>query len=125
RAHLLMWQVALGMFVAMLVAAFLLFHRTAKLTDKDTVVVSEFTNMTGDPIFDDALRQGLSSQLEQSPFLHLLSDERIARTLALMLQPKHSRLTPALAREVCQRTASAAVLDGAVAQVGTQYLLTL
>jgi len=71
------------------------------------------------------LRQGLSSQLEQSPFLNLLSEERIAQTLSLMAQPKDARLTHDLAREVCQRTASAAVLDGAIAQVGTQYLLTM
>src|SRR6185369_3053039 len=80
---------------------------------------------TGDPVFDDALRQGLSSQLEQSPFLHLLSDERTAQTLSLMAQPKDSHLTHDLARDVCQRTASSAVLDGTIAQVGTQYLLTL
>ncbi len=99
--------------------------RQAALTDKDTVVLADFANSTGDPIFNDALRQGLSSQLEQSPFLNLLSDERIAQTLSLMAQPRDSRLTHDLAREVCQRTASAAVLDGTIAQVGTQYLLTL
>ncbi len=99
--------------------------RQAKLTDKDTVVLANFANSTRDPVFDDALRQGLSSQLEQSPFLNLLSDERIAQALSLMAQPKDSRLTQGLAREVCQRTASAAVLNGAIAQVGTQYLLTL
>jgi len=121
---ILQWLIA-GLVAAILVAAFFLLRQTAKLTDKDTIVVAEFTNTTGDPVFDDALRQGLSSQLEQSPFLNLLSDDRIARTLSLMVQPKNSRLTPELAREVCQRTASAAVLDGTVAQVGTQYLLTL
>jgi hypothetical protein len=99
--------------------------RPAALTDKDTVVLADITNQTGDPVFDDALRQGLSSQLEQSPFLNLLSEERIAQTLSLMAPPKDARLTHDLAREVCQRTASAAVLDGAIAQVGTQYLLTL
>ncbi len=121
----LRWLIAGSTAALILVAAFLVLRQTAKLTDKDTVVVAEFTNMTGDPVFDDALRQGLSSQLEQSPFLNLLSDDRIARTLSLMVQPRNSRLTPELAREVCQRTASAAVLDGAVAQVGSQYLLTL
>lgn len=119
------WWLVAGLFSAIVLAAFLVFNQTAKLTDKDTVVVAEFTNSTGDPVFDDALRQGLSSQLEQSPFLNLLSDDRIARTLLLMVQPKNSRLTPELAREVCQRTASAAVLDGTVTEVGTQYLLTL
>ena len=111
--------------VALLLVAVLVPRRQAKLTDKDTVVLGDFANPTGDPVFDGALRQGLSSQLEQSPFLNLLSDERIAQTLSLMAQPKDSRLTHELAREVCQRTASTAALDGTIAQVGTQYLLTL
>ena len=100
-------------------------HRTPKLNEKDTVVLADFTNTTGDPIFDGTLRQGLSCQLEQSPFLNLLSDERIAQTLSLIAQPKDTRLTHELAREVCQRTASTAVLNGSIAQVGSQYLLTL
>ena len=111
--------------VAILVSAVLIFRRPVKLSVKDKVVLADFTNTTGDPVFDGALRQGLSAQLEQSPFLYLLSDERIAQTLALMAQPKDARLTHERAREVCQRTASAAVLDGTIAQVGTQYLLTL
>ncbi|MBV9886552.1 MAG: protein kinase, partial [Acidobacteria bacterium] len=79
----------------------------AKLTDKDTVVLADFTNTTGDPVFDGTLRQGLSSQLEQSPFLNLLSDQKISQTLTLMAQPKDAHLTRELARQVCQRTASA------------------
>lgn len=100
-------------------------HRAPKLTERDSIVIADFANTTGDRVFDGTLRQGLSSQLEQSPFLNLLSDQRIAQTLSLMAQPKDTRLTHELAREVCQRTASAAVLDGSIAQVGTQYLLTL
>jgi eukaryotic-like serine/threonine-protein kinase len=96
-----------------------------KLTDKDTIVVADFSNMTGDPVFDGTLRQGLSAQLEQSPFMNLLSDQRIVQILSLMAQPKDARLTPELAREVCQRTGSTAVLDGSIAQVGRQYLLVL
>ena len=120
------WLPVIGLLlIAALVSAILVSRRPTRLTDKDTVVLADFANPTGDPVFDGALRQGLSSQLEQSPFLNLLSDERIAQTLSLMSQPKDSRLTHELAREVCQRTASAAVLDGAIAQVGTQYLLTL
>jgi tetratricopeptide (TPR) repeat protein len=120
------WVVAAGMLsAAILVSAVFLSRRHAKLTDKDTVVLADFTNSTGDSVFDGALRQGLSAQLEQSPFLNLLSDERIGQTLSLMAQPKDSRLTPDLAREVCLRTASAAVLEGAIAQVGARYLLTL
>ena len=91
----------------------------SKLTDKDTIVLADFANTTGDTVFDGALRQGLSAQLEQSPFLNLLSDQQIAKTLSLMAQPKDTRLTHELAREVCQRTASVAVLDGSIAQIGT------
>jgi eukaryotic-like serine/threonine-protein kinase len=100
-------------------------HRAKPLTAKDTIVLADFANTTGDAAFDDALRQGLSAQLEQSPFLSLLSDERVAQTLSLMSRPKDTRLTHDLAREVCQRTGSAAVLDGSIAQIGTQYLLNL
>lgn len=120
-------RVGLGLAVVLvgIMVVVLLSTRSARLTDKDTVVLADFANTTGDPTFDDALRQGLSAQLEQSPFLHFLPDERIAQTLSLMAQPKDVRLTHVLAREVCLRTGSSAVLDGAIAQVGTQYLLTL
>ena len=122
----LRWRLAVGLLlVAILASVIAIFGHSAKLTDKDVVVLADFANTTGDPVFDDALRQGLSSQLEQSPFLNLLSDERIAQTLSLMAQPKDARLTHERAREVCQRTGSAAVLDGAIAQLGTHYLLTL
>jgi eukaryotic-like serine/threonine-protein kinase len=116
---------AVGVIVAALLVVSLFFRRPAKLTDKDTIVLADFTNSTGDPVFDGTLRQGLSAQLEQSPFLKLLSDERIVQMLSLMAQPKDTRLTHELAVEVCQRTGSTAVLDGSIAQVGTQYLLTL
>src|SRR6266566_3949623 len=86
------WLAAALLLVAVLVSV-LVSSRQAALTDKDTVVLADFANSTGDPIFNDALRQGLSSQLEQSPFLNLLSDERIAQTLSLMAQPRDSRLT--------------------------------
>lgn len=119
------WWIAAGLLLVAILVSILVSSRHATLTDKDTVVLADIDNSTDDRVFDVALRQGLSSQLEQSPFLNLLSDERIAATLSLMAQPKDSRLTPELAREVCQRTASAAMLNGAIAQVGTQYLLTL
>jgi eukaryotic-like serine/threonine-protein kinase len=100
-------------------------HQSRKLGEQSTIVIADFANSTGDPVFDGTLRQGLSSQLEQSPFLNLLSDQRIAQTLSLMTRTKETVLTRALAQEVCQRTESAAVLNGAIAQVGTRYLLTL
>jgi len=98
---------------------------THRLTEKDSIVLAEFTNTTGDPVFDGTLRQGLSAQLEQSPFLNLLSDERVAQTLALMAQPKDARLTRELAREVCQRTASAASIEGSISSLGSQYVVGL
>ena len=116
---------AVALVIIAAVAGYFFLRRPPKLTEKDTIVLADFANTTGDPVFDGTLRQGLSSQLEQSPFLNLLSDERIAETLSLMAQPKDTRLTHDLAREVCQRTASAAVLDGSIAQVGTEYLLVL
>jgi serine/threonine protein kinase len=100
-------------------------RRAPALTEQDRVVLADFTNTTGDPVFDGTLRQGLSAQLEQSPFLNLLSDQRIAQTPTLMSQPKDARLTKDLAREVCQRTASAATIEGSIANLGSQYVLGL
>jgi len=76
-------------------------------------------------VFDDTLRQGMAVQLEESPFLSLISDERIEQTLKLMAEPTDTQLIPEVAREVCERTASAAVLDGSIASLGSQYVLTL
>ena len=120
------WLV-LGSILCVLVAtgAYLYTHRAPKLAQTDTIVLADFDNKTGDAVFDDALRQGLSAQLAQSPYLNLISDSRTAQTLALMGRPKNSALTPEVAREVCQRTASAVVLDGSIAQIGIPYLLTL
>ena len=87
--------------------------------------MADFTNTTGDPIFDSTLRQGLSAQLAQSPFLSLLPDSRIAQILALMTEPKDARLTQKLAREVCQRTASVATIEGFISSNGSQYVLEL
>jgi DNA-binding winged helix-turn-helix (wHTH) protein len=101
------------------------FHRTPRLTDKDTIVLADFVNSTGDPVFDGTLREGLTVQLEQSPFLKLISQERIQQTLRLMNQPVDARLTPELAHDICERTASAAVLDGSIDRLGSQYILVL
>ena len=102
------------------VTAWSLSHRDSaarpKLTDKDTIVLADFDNKTGDPVFDDTLRQGLSVELQQSPFLSLISDRQVQQTLALMGQPKEARLTPEIAQQICERTASAAVLEGSIAQ---------
>ncbi|HXT25100.1 MAG TPA: protein kinase [Candidatus Eisenbacteria bacterium] len=100
-------------------------HGSAKLSERDTVVLGDFTNTTGDSVFDGTLRQGLEVQLEQSPFLSMLSEERIQQTLKLMEQSPNARLSPEVAREVCQRTSSSAVLNGSIAQIGSQYTLIL
>jgi serine/threonine protein kinase/tetratricopeptide (TPR) repeat protein len=124
----ILWKVALPVALAAVVLAvggYLYLHRMAKLTDKDTIVLADFSNTTGDPVFDDTLRQGLSVQLEQSPFLRLVSEERIQQTLRLMGQGNDARLTPEVARQVCERTGSAAVLDGSIASLGSQYVLGL
>jgi tetratricopeptide (TPR) repeat protein len=100
-------------------------QRPAKLTDKDTIVLAEFTNTTGDPVFDETLRQRLAVELQQSPFLSLISEDRIRRTLLLMNQAADARLTRDVALGVCVRTASAAVLEGSIAALGSQYVLGL
>jgi serine/threonine protein kinase/tetratricopeptide (TPR) repeat protein len=105
------------------VAGYVFYPRQAPLTDKDTIVLAEFTNTTGDPVFDGTLRQGLAVQLQQSPFLSLISDDRIRNTLRLMNQPTDARLTPDIAEGVCVRTASAAVLEGSIVALGSQYVL--
>jgi serine/threonine protein kinase/tetratricopeptide (TPR) repeat protein len=120
------WKVIVPAVAAVLcAAAYFYFHPRPKLTDKDTIVLADFTNTTGDPVFDGTLRQGLAVQLEQSPFLGLLSEPRIQKELGLMVQPADARLTPDLARQVCERTSSAAVLEGSIASLGTQYVLGL
>ena len=112
---------------ASVVGAWLLLGRKgrAALTEKDTIVLADFSNATGDAVFDGTLRQGLSVQLEQSPFLSIVSDEQIQQTLQMMDQKPDVKLTAQIAREICQRTGSAAVLDGSIAQIGAQYLVTV
>ena len=111
--------------MALSVGGYFYFHRAPKLSDKDTIVLADFTNTTGDTVFDGTLRQGLSVQLEQSPFLSIVSEQQIQQTMRMMDHKQDAKLTPGIARELCQRTGSAAVLDGSIAQVGTQYLLTV
>ncbi len=100
-------------------------RKAQALTEKDTIVLADFTNTTGDSVFDGTLRQGLAVQLEQSPFLTFVSEQRIQQTLRLMDQPPDARLTPEIARDLCQRTQSAAFLDGSIASLGSQYVLGL
>ena len=97
----------------------------APLTEKDTVLLADFVNNTGDPVFDDALKQALTIQLNQSPFLNIVSDRKIEETLRLMGQPAAQRITPELAREVCLRTGSKATVLGSISNLGGQYVIGL
>jgi eukaryotic-like serine/threonine-protein kinase len=97
--------------------------RPAPLSEKETVVLADFANTTGDPVFDGTLRQGLAIQLQQSPFLGLASDTRIQQLLRLMGQPAGAKLAPAIARDICERMGGGAILEGSIATLGAQYVL--
>jgi eukaryotic-like serine/threonine-protein kinase len=129
RSHLgTLWKVIIPVTLAAVVLAvggYLYLNRTPKPTGKDTVVLADFTNTTGDSVFDGTLRQGLAVQLEESTFLSLISEQKIQQTLQMMGQPADARLTPQITREVCQRNSGTAVLEGSIAQVGVQYDLIL
>jgi eukaryotic-like serine/threonine-protein kinase len=125
-----LWKI--GVPVAVLVAGGLiaggLYYRSLvnkRLTDKDTVVLADFANSTGNSVFDDTLKTALSVALRQSPFLNVLSDEKAAETLKLMARPRNTVLTAEVAKEVCLRTSSQAYITGAIAALGTEYVLGL
>jgi serine/threonine protein kinase/tetratricopeptide (TPR) repeat protein len=98
---------------------------TTRLTERDTVVVADFVNTTGDPVFDDALKQALAVELDQSPFLNILSDQKVSETLRLMGHSSSDRLTRDVARELCLRTGSKVMIAGSISHLGSQYLLGL
>jgi eukaryotic-like serine/threonine-protein kinase len=100
-------------------------HQTKRLTDRDTVVLADFANSTGDAVFDDALKTALSVSLRQSPFLNMLSDSEVAKTLQLMTRPADTKLTSEVTRELCQRAGSKAYIAGAIGSLGTEYVLGL
>jgi len=100
-------------------------RRPPKLSAQDSIVLADFTNTTGDSVFDGTLRQGLAVQLEQSPYLNLISDQQIAETLKLMEQPPDARLTDDLARQVCLRSNATAVIDASIASLAPQYVISL
>ena len=122
------WKIVVAVVaVAAVVAGGLLWRsrQALRLTEKDTIVLADFTNKSGDPVFDDTLKQGLRVQLEQSPFLNILSDERVGEDLKLMGRQKDEHLTHDLAREVCQREGSKAILVGSISNLGTRYVIGL
>jgi len=122
------WRVGVTVLLAIAILAFAIrFYprHAAALSTKDTIVLADFANKTGDSVFDETLRQGLAVQLEQSPFLSLVSERRIQQTLRLMGQSPDKSITPEIARELCQRAGSVAALDGSIASLGKQYVLEL
>ncbi len=131
-----LWKVlvpaAVILVVAAIAGAFYLRSRSATpvtkatpLTEKDTVVLTDFTNTTGDPVFDGTLKQALAVDLEQSPFLNILSDRKIGETLKLMGHAPTERVTADVARELCLRTGSKAVIGGSISNLGSQYIVGL
>ncbi len=121
------WLVAATVICVALVAGVLYWHshKPVKLTEKDTIVLADFANSTGDPVFVGTLKQALSIQLEQSPFLNVLSDDKIRKTLKLMNRPASERLTREVAQQVCLRTSSKGLLAGTIAALGDHYLIGL
>jgi DNA-binding winged helix-turn-helix (wHTH) protein/tetratricopeptide (TPR) repeat protein len=125
-----LWKIVVPsavLLLGVLIAVWLFYpwRRARALTDKDTIVLADFDNKTGDTVFDDTLKQGLSVQLEQSPFLALVSGRRVNETLKLMGRPAGERLTPEVTTEVCQRTGGKAMLTGSIAALGSQYVIGL
>ncbi|WP_353072029.1 winged helix-turn-helix domain-containing protein [Tunturiibacter gelidoferens] len=116
-----------AMVVLLIVGAFFLVRdrRPTNPGEKRSILVADFVNTTGDPIFDDTLRRGMEVQLEQSPSLSLISDQSIRQVLGLMRQPLDSRLQGQTAREVCERTGGSAVLEGSIKHFGSDYVLNL
>ena len=121
------WKVFVrgGSGVALLVAGYLYLRGGQKLTDRDTIVLADFTNTTGDPVFDGTLRQGLAIQLEQSPFLKIMDDEQVRQNLRLMSLPPGARITNQIAHDICVRDAAAATIDGSIASLGRNYVIAL
>ena len=128
-AHLRMhWKVTLSVALAvaaLAVGGYFYLHSPPKLTDKDTIVLGDFSNSTGDPVFDDTLKTALTVSLRQSPFLNVLSDNKVVQTLKLMTRPSDTKLTPTVARELCQRAGSKAYIAGAIGSLGSEFVLAL
>jgi eukaryotic-like serine/threonine-protein kinase len=123
-----LWKVTIPaavVLVALAVGSWLHFNSRLKLTDNDTIVLADFANSTGDPVFDDTLKTALNVSLRQSPFLNVLSDSEVTKTLQQMTRPASTKLTPEVARELCQRAGSKAYLAGAIGSLGSEYVLGL
>jgi serine/threonine protein kinase/Tfp pilus assembly protein PilF len=129
-AHSNLWKVLVPVAVILVAAIAGVFYfrsrePATRLTDKDTVVLADFSNSTGDPVFDDALKQALAIQLQESPFLSVLPDRSVRETLKLMGHSPEERLTADSAQEICQRSGSKAVIAGSIASLGSEYVVGL
>ena len=123
-----LWKIVVPIvLVAVLAAGGLYYglHQSKPLTDKDTILVTDFSNSTGDAVFDDTLKTALSISLRQSPFLNVLSDSQVSKTMQLMTLPGSTKLTPEMARELCLRAGSKAYIAGAIGSLGSEYMLAL
>src|SRR5580658_293064 len=123
-----LWKIVVPVLLVALLVAGGLYYRalqSTRLTEKDTIVIADFTNNTGDAIFDDTLKTALNVSLRQSPFLNVLSDGDAAKTLQLMARPAGTKITPEIARELCQRAGSKAYIAGTVGSLGREYVLGL
>jgi serine/threonine protein kinase len=123
-----LWKIVVPIvLVAVLAAGGLYYglHQSKPLTDKDTILVTDFSNSTGDAVFDDTLKTALSISLRQSPFLNVLSDSQVSKTMQLMTLPGSTKLTPEMARELCLRADSKAYIAGAIGSLGSEYMLAL
>jgi serine/threonine protein kinase/tetratricopeptide (TPR) repeat protein len=123
------WKIAVPVLLVALLVTGALYYRShqesKRLTDKDTIVLTDFANSTGDPVFEDTLKTGLNVSLRQSPFLNVLSDSEVEKTLQQMTHPAGTKLTPELARELCLRAGSKAYIAGSIGSLGTEYVLGL
>jgi serine/threonine protein kinase/tetratricopeptide (TPR) repeat protein len=124
-----LWKIAVPVLLVALLVGGGLYYRSnqqsKRLTDKDTIVLADFDNKTGDAIFDDTLKTALNVSLRQSPFLSVLSDQQVAETLKLMTRPADTKLTPAVTRELCLRAGSKAYIAGTIGSLGSEYVLGL
>jgi serine/threonine protein kinase/tetratricopeptide (TPR) repeat protein len=125
KRHKLGVSLTLAALVIAAVAAYFSFHRQPVLTDKDTILLADFVNTTGDPVLDGTLKMALAVQLEQSPFLNLFSDERVRQTLRQMARSPDVRVTREIALEICQRQGIKAVLTGSISGLGSHYVIAL
>jgi hypothetical protein len=123
-----LWKIAVPILLVALLLAGGLYdrsHQSTRLTEKDTIVLGDFTNTTGDSVFDDTLKTALKVSLTQSPFLNVLGEDKVAATLRLMARPTSTLLISDVAREICQRAGSKAYIAGSIASLGSQYVLGL